>query len=279
MADFVDNQTESQETLYNAADAARKRRDLRRKKIMNSPEERMRRLMGINGGTRDSSTSLDRESSLQPPTSCFSDVYEEHSPSVARRSVSQPREDSGATRRNVNWERQYSEDLNSNSAQQMSGNPAVQWGQLAQDFMSPDSPLNAVNASLFGEQATDTELEKRVQAITLQFNRWRYVLSLIMGLIIRIVFMLNLGDDYVESIFYPFIALEVCFVGYQKAIGLELGGCIGGLWIMMLKLSGVQPQLIDSYKQLTGVVTAAMEDFCAFFFSFAMVHLFAESFS
>ena len=59
----------------------------------------------------------------------------------------------------------------------------------------------------------------------------------------------------------------------------ELGGSVGGLWIMMLKLSGVQPQIIESYKQITGVVTAAMEDFCAYFFSFAVLHSIASTFS
>lgn len=164
----------------------------------------------------DSASSLNSEADSPAPTSYFSDIYESHSPSTQRVNRTVAEDDGRVTRRTVNWEmsdnRFANRDFSSSATNDLSntfasnmfsqhqsrhadGNPNVQWGRLAQDLLSTDG---FSSQDLFAPIPQSNVQQQRMQELSLQLNRWRYMLSLILGLLIRISFMLSLGEEYVQ---------------------------------------------------------------------------------
>ena len=54
------------------------------------------------------------------------------------------------------------------------------------------------------------------------------------------------------------------------------GNVAGGMWLSALLLCGVNPNIVNSYKTLMGVITNVTEDFALYFFGFVVTHLIHE---
>jgi hypothetical protein len=70
---------------------------------------------------------------------------------------------------------------------------------------------------------------------------------------------------------FPVIEITAqCFM-FQDLCGGAGGG--GGMWLTVLQLSGINRDLIHSYKQVMGAVASAMDDFTSYFFAFLLTHI------
>jgi len=130
-------------------------------------------------------------------------------------------------------------------------------------------PLN--NSFSASQSSKDTE---SVVDGHVTFRKIRPLLSLLLGVIVRISLIYPFGQDYVQSLINPFVAFEIALIGYQKAVAMDMAsGASGGLLMPALILSGVKPEIIQRFKTAMATVNAIMSDFALCFFSFIMIHM------
>jgi len=285
MADVDEN---SEKQLSNAAEAAQQRREIRRRKILNNQADRMKKLTGFEDKKECVDVCPDENGSAQ----YLSDIYDIQSKKAAT-------DESTVTRRarTISWESH--EDPNSlmdhhssnvsrlpstrtthsqdrQMTEERTVTPARPGNELPPDFLrlAQDMMAGLQGEDLLGPQSRgETGLAQPDQSVINSVIRWRYILTLLLGVLVRFSFILSLGEQYVQSIFYPFVAFEICIVGYQKALGLDLGAGVGGIWLLVLQLCGVRRELIQSYRQTMGIASTAFEDFTSYLFSFIMTHV------
>lgn len=300
------------------AEAARKRRETRRRKILENSDNRMKRLMGQPDDLSDPSTP---NSAVQDGTNTGTNMWKESRPDAVvyqnpgdRNQMRVPNAGSSPVEGHLlrpDMQQHYTQDHYSSTPVIMRRNVPGSQGQnvASPDLISPDlarPPIhysNAVNQqtaynnaltqfpqqqqtasnslyNLLGsshQPATQQQLVAASEVIA--FNKKRSVVCLILGFIIRILLVFSIGRRFIQSMVYPFFALEIVFLGYQHAAGMDIGsGMQSGLWLTILTLCGIKKEFIDSYKLIMTIITTVGDDFTIYFFAFAVIHALGKYF-
>lgn len=102
----------------------------------------------------------------------------------------------------------------------------------------------------------------------------RTMIVLVSGILVRLSFLFSLGEQYVQTVFNPFMAMEIAIIGYQKAVNMDFGADVkGGIWLSTLVLAGIKPEIITSYKTVMGILSAIGMDFTLYLFSIIIMHI------
>lgn len=125
---------------------------------------------------------------------------------------------------------------------------------------------------LRGEATTSVE-PSNPDSMQLAFRKFRTMFVLLVGFLVRVAFMYDFGQLYIQTILNPFVALEISFLGFQKSAGMDFGGQANGGIISALILLGVRQPIINTYKQVLGASTDACQDFALYFFAFVITHV------
>lgn len=310
-----------EDQLTSTAEAARKRRDLRRRRILENSDNRMKRLMGqadtssdlspegvVQDDTADGTnmwkesrpagmvqqSPVDRNQGLRVPNAGgvapvessmlrpdmqqhYTQDYYSSTPIISRRTVP------GTQGRNTTSPDLISPDLarppvhtSYTAANQQT---AYYDNNTATQFPLQQQANNSLYSLLGSTHQPATQQQLYAAAEVIAFNKKRSVICLVLGFLVRILLIFAFGRKFIQSMVYPFFALEIVFIGYQHAAGMDIGsGMQSGLWLTILTLCGIKKEFIDSYKLIMTIITTVGDDFTIYFFAFAIIHAMGKYF-
>ncbi|XP_063447593.1 uncharacterized protein LOC134727140 [Mytilus trossulus] len=95
---------------------------------------------------------------------------------------------------------------------------------------------------------------------------------ILLAIVCRLVLKCGFGLFYFQSIFLPFVALEVGWIHYQLTNSLQMPRKKNKMSTMLM-LCGIKPDLLVVYDTIMSYVTTFSEDFGLFVFSFFISNL------
>ncbi|ELT97376.1 hypothetical protein CAPTEDRAFT_220528 [Capitella teleta] len=121
--------------------------------------------------------------------------------------------------------------------------------------------------------ATSAPVARQAPSDYLSFVRWRCVMCIILGVLVRLSFCTEFGLNYVQSIFNPFMAWEIAVIGYQRALGMNMNRASANP-LLTMALSQIKPEILATYRTIAQIMTSVTTDFAFFFFAFVVLNIF-----
>ncbi|XP_064634193.1 uncharacterized protein LOC135491980 isoform X2 [Lineus longissimus] len=143
---------------------------------------------------------------------------------------------------------------------------------------APETEQQILRTGKYSSRPTDVDKTDEAAEIAHQIGilRLRVILFFIAAVIVRLVLVSGLGVLYTQSTVLPFILVEASFLMYlsssPEGILNSCGQPGGSLLTSALMLSGIRPQVITSYTNISTTFSMCFEDFAVYFFSFVMTH-------
>lgn len=134
------------------------------------------------------------------------------------------------------------------------------------------TPASTAEAEVDDE---DTQASQTADGSAASVNTFRTFIWLLAGIVVRLA-ITSRFNTYIQTLMYPFIAIEISIYGTQYALGIDVTGgnmLKSGLWISLLHLAGIERNLIESYGLIMGYVYSTLDDFAVYLFAFVLTHV------
>ncbi|XP_056100316.1 calcium signal-modulating cyclophilin ligand isoform X3 [Rhinichthys klamathensis goyatoka] len=233
-----------------ARTAAQRRAEIRRRKLMQNSEDRMKKIVGFSQ-SEDSSTDRPARSVLEPRFHLDLERHEPCSGSAKRLSPHPGESDRSAS------EAAGEED----SSRELPSSPR----RGLRKYLSRLDDAMKLRGHLAGEKPAPDHTGTEPEDLD-PFGLFRLAASIALALFVRIFVCQYL------SIFAPFLTLELGFMGLHKYFPKVEKKSQATVLTAALLLSGIPSELIsrsmDTYRKMSLVFS----DLCVYFFSFVMCH-------
>lgn len=235
-----------------ARTAAQRRAEIRRRKLMQNSEDRMKKIVGFSQ-TEDSSADRPARSVLEPRFHLDLERHEPWSGSGSAKRLSPHPAESDRSASEAAGEEDSSRELPSSPRRGL------------RKYLSRLDDAMKLRGHLAGEKPAPDRTGTEPEDLD-PFCLFRLVASVALALFVRIFVCQYL------SIFAPFLTLELGFMGLHKYFPKVEKKSQATVLTAALLLSGIPSELIsrsmDTYRKMSFVFS----DLCVYFFSFVMCH-------
>ncbi|CAG5115651.1 unnamed protein product [Candidula unifasciata] len=250
-------------------------REARRRKIIQSSEARMNKLLGLTKKQSNESTSQSElvESPLSSQNSLPHSDQNEEQPKSLHLHSSNSTASASLTSRNISSSLTSppSTDRSSNRPDYLISGQDSATNSISGVTRNIDPALQTPFKRSELEARKTDKLLKDAQGFNAQkFEFVKIFTFIIIAFLQRCVLKWGLGLFVVPSIFVPFVVLEITFeyVVYNFLQHIVLFQSKGNLMSAALMLCGMKQELTETYNNIMARITIWLSDFCLYFFAF-----------
>ncbi|CAH1781101.1 unnamed protein product [Owenia fusiformis] len=244
------------------SDAAAKRREARQRRILQNSESRMKKVMGL-----ESSQGNEAPEPVSAKSENKSAEIQNEPCNIADQSqIEENAENQFGNSEPAKLSNEKTDDEVFNNGPRIKKEPYIEGAPAPFSF-----PKDTISFDSVGRKPKE-ESPKLDEQKSTSSN----IVFLKSGILFMVAFitrwMLSFGFSvfYTQSIFVPFILIEVAMV-YNKEI-FFVGSQPASALTSLLMLSGVKTEVLQTYNKVSGIMTYIMEDLAIYAFVFVSVH-------